>query len=186
MKRLRRGYATISRISCFIIMALLLSAGFVAAAQQSPPAGCRFEVVSVKALSNDEALERTPPDVIGPNVAVRLRLSCDDAGLYVLTSKDLLAPLGYAVKSTDRGVIWLSDKHGQQSSPGLQKLTSIIPSAWFGVPKHSAIEWELLDSTTLGGEKHAFTVFIKQGEKGEPKEIISDPFVVPSGPSPIR
>jgi hypothetical protein len=41
-------------------------------------------------------------------------------------------------------------------------------------------EWEESDSTNLGGEQHARTIFIKVKENENPTEIVSETYVVPS------
>lgn len=156
--------------------------------QQQPPTGVKFEVVSVRVLSEKEAADRSL-DFIGPNVAVRLRLSCSDRGFYFYTWQDSVTPLGYTVRITEGGTVWLFGKSGQESvSPGINKTTFGFPGAWRLLSAHDrpAIEWEVLDSTRSSGEKHAFTIFIKLNEKDQPHEIVSQPFVVPAGPGPSK
>jgi hypothetical protein len=156
--------------------------------QSLPPMGVKLEVVSVRVLSEKESLDRLP-DVISsyPRVAVRLRLSVGPSGIYLYTSSRWLAPFGYQVKWVNDKPVWLYGKPGENehaSSPGLEKAAEGIPAVWLGLSGHlrPAIEWEELDSTAQAGEKHAFTVFIKEREKDHPKEIISESYVVPSGP----
>jgi hypothetical protein len=182
---------TIRIISCCFLAGFLFAIGGEALPdQQALLSGAKFEVVSVRVLSDQEAADRTK-DFIGPNVAVRLRLSCSNSGFYYYTWGDNIAPLGYSVKLTDSGLVWLNKMPGHtdpRSSPGIEKLNAFVPGVWrlmFGHSR-SAVEWEELDSTSLSGEKHAFTAFIKVGEKDKPTEIVSDSYVVPAGPTPTR
>jgi hypothetical protein len=147
-------------------------------AQEPAPKGIKFEVVSVRVISDKEALARLP-DVIGPNVVVRLRLSTSERGREFFSYKDSAIPSAYRVQITDRGIFWFYDGK-KASSPGIGGLiTSKDMSQWSGMHDHSAIEWEELDLTKYSGEKHAYTIFLKKGDK--PLEVISDSFIVPSG-----
>lgn len=154
--------------------------------QEQPPAGIAFHVVSVRVLSDKEATQRSG-DFIGPDVAVRLRLSCTDRGFYFYALKGAAIPLGYTVKMTDKGPLWLAGRSGKEPiSPGIQQLTFGMPGSWNLLPAGArpAIEWEELDSTSLAGEKHARTAFIKRAEQETPIEIMSDSYAVPSKPDP--
>ncbi|MFZ5983203.1 MAG: hypothetical protein ACOYXN_02455 [Acidobacteriota bacterium] len=171
------------RISFLSACVLLAIAGALFADQRTPPPGVKFEVVSVRVLSAKEAADRSP-DFIGPNVAVRLRLSCAERGLYLYTWGDVV-PVGYRVKWTERGVLWPHGMKGDDErpvSPGIKKLDALVPGKWLLLSGHNrpAIEWEELDSTSYHGEKHGFTIFIKDREKDEPTEIMTEPYVVPS------
>jgi hypothetical protein len=153
--------------------------------QGSLPTGAKFEIVSVKVLPPAAAAKRSP-DTIGPdNVVVRLRLSCANLGFYFYTWRDGVVPVGYKVKITDAGPVWLNKMPGQTQqggSPGIAKLNSFVPGVWRLMSGHDrpAIEWDELDSTSARGEKHAFTVFIKLREDDTPIEIVSDSYVVPA------
>jgi hypothetical protein len=138
----------------------------------------KFEVLSVRVLSSQEAAARSP-DFVGPNIAVRLRLSATD-GIYFLAWKTII-PQGYKVKQSQAGTVWLYGKPGQEpmGSPGIERVTSGFPGDWLVLPSGSAIEWEEMDSTSSGGEKHAFTCFIKDKENDSPVEIFSEWFEVP-------
>jgi hypothetical protein len=191
MHRLRRPQL-ITRITscCFFAAFLFAIRGEALPDQRALLLGAKFEVVSVRVLSDQEAADRTK-DFIGPNVAVRLRLSCSGSGFYFYTWGDNIAPAGYSVKVTDNGLIWLNKMPGhtdQRSSPGIEKLNGFVPEAWRLMTGHSrsSVEWEELDSTSFAGEKHAFTGFIKINENDRPMEIVSDPYVVPNAPAPTK
>ena len=179
-----------AKISCRVLLLAFLAAIALTplAGQQRPPAGVKLEVVSVRVLSDKESTERSA-DFIGQDIAIRLRLSCSDQGIYFYTLGDSVIPVGYHVKSTDRGIVWLAGRSGEEkSSPGIAKLTFGLRGSWRVLSAYvrPAIEWEELDSTHFTGEKHAFTIFIKLNEKDEPKEILSASYVVPAGTPPPK
>jgi hypothetical protein len=173
----------ISRSSKALLASLfVLMGGVPLYAQQSPPDGVKFEVVSIRVLSDKQAAERSP-DFVGPNIAIRLRLSASAHGLSFYGWKNSTVPAGYKVQRTDQGVSWLYGKGGTEkkaTSPGLKAVLFGSTGEWITLPAHAAVEWEELDSTSFAGEKHAFTAFIKPGDSGEPEEITSDTFTVPS------
>ena len=142
----------------------------------------RLKILSVRVLSNEEAAARSP-DFIGPNVAVRLRLSPLSDGFYFYTWKGSVIPQGYKVKQSQSGTVWLYGKADQEptASPGVDRVTSGFAGVWLPLPPGSAIEWEELDSTSFAGDRHAFTCFVKQKEADSPIEIFSEWFEVPKG-----
>lgn len=166
-----------------LVGVVVLAATLLLHAQQAPPEGVKFETVSVRVLSSKEAAERSP-DFVGPNVAVRLRLSTTNRGLSFYGWKDSAIPAGYKIQHTGQGVVWLYGKGGTEkrtSSPGLKAVLFGSTGEWITLPAHSSIEWEELDSTSFAGEKHSFTAFIKQRDVDQPLEIVSDSIVIPSG-----
>jgi hypothetical protein len=166
----------------FLAILFVLVAGSLLSAQLSPPHGAKFEVLSVRVLGDKEASERSP-DFIGPNIAVRLRLSSTEHGLEFYGWKNSTIPAGYKVQELDQSIFWLYGKAGTEkkmSSPGLKTALFGSTGDWITLPAHSAVEWEELDSTSFAGEKHAFTAFLKQKNKDEALEVISDAFVVPA------
>lgn len=161
---------------------LVLIATTLLSAQQAQPNGVKFEVVSVRTLSDKEAAERSP-DFVGPNIAVRLRLSTAAKSLDFYGWKNSAVPAGYKVQRTDQGTSWLYGEGGREkkpSSPGLKAVLFGSVGEWITLSAHSAIEWEELDSTSFAGEKHAFTVFIRQRDSDQPHEVFSESFAVPS------
>lgn len=169
--------------ACCQIAAVILLAVTGVPAEQSPPDGIKFEVVSVKVLPEKEALERSP-DYLGPNVAVRLRLETGSQGLSFYGWKNSAVPGDYRIERTNHGTIWFHGKAGKgiaenTQSPGLESVLFGSEGTWSDLPPHSAIEWEELDFTSLAGQVHAFTVFIKLGNARQALEISSDTFTVP-------
>ncbi len=169
-----------SEAACLIMLSLVIWSPLEA---QSPtPSEVTFEVVSVRVLSDKEAGERSP-DFIGPNVAVRLRLSTMKRGLRFHCWKNSPIPAKYKVERTQNGIVWLYGNAGTESkprSPGIQEALYGSKGDWAVLPSHAAIEWEELDSTFFSGKKHAFTIFIRETDKDEPKEVISDWYTVPA------
>lgn len=163
---------------------LVLAATLSLHAQQAPPEGSKFEIVSVKVLNNKEAAERSP-DFIGPNVAIRLRLSSTSAGLSFYGWKNSAIPAGYKIQRRENELVWLYGKGGTEkrtSSPGLKAVLFGSVGEWITLPAHSSIEWEELDSTSFAGEEHSFTAFIKQRDVDQAMEIVSSSTIIPSGP----
>lgn len=188
MNRFVKESKQISRSKKWVLAVLVLVACQPIFAQQPPPDGVKFEVVSVRVLSAKEAANRSP-DFIGPNVAVRLRLSVSGTGFYLYSFPDAFAPVGYIVKFVNDKITWRFGPPGNDthsSSPGIEKATFGSPGKWLLLSGHlrPAIEWEELDSTAYSGERHAFTVFIKRRDTDKPLEVISDAFAVPANTTP--
>jgi hypothetical protein len=170
---------------CLVILLMLVTATLLPA-QQPTPDGVKFEVVSVKVLSDREAADRSP-DFVGPNIAIRLRLSTAAHGISFYSWRNSAIPAGYKVQRVDHTIVWLYGKGGTEkktSSPGLNAVLFGSSGEWMTLPAHSAVEWEELDSTSFAGEIHAFTVFLKQRDTDHPLEVISDAFAVPSSGTP--
>ena len=85
---------------------------------ETPLAGVKFEVFSVRVMSNEESKKRSPPDVIGLDAVVRCRVSSSDREVWLLAAKGpaILTPLGHAVRVTPAGIAWRfgsSTNHGR-------------------------------------------------------------------------
>lgn len=185
MKQFAMELKQISRSKEALLVGLVVLTATTAllSAQQGAPNGVKFEVVSVRVLSDKEAAERSP-DFVGPNIAIRLRLSTNARGLDFYGWKNSAVPAGYKVERTDQGTVWLygkGDSEKKTSSPGLKAVLFGSVGEWITLPAHSSVEWEELDSTSFRGERHAFTAFIKQRDTDQPLEVVSDSFTVPSG-----
>ncbi len=139
------------------------------------------EVVSLRKLSEEESRRRSPPDSLGHDVVVRLRLSTEGLGVWILVSDAPLVvePRGHAVRIDGEKVIWrFGGPQGElaSKSPGIERLSAVRPTRWIVLPSHSSIEWEVLDSSSQTPERRGFTVFMKEKEGDPPKEIVSEPF----------
>lgn len=149
-----------------------------------PPEGVKFEVISVRFMGEDESRRRSPGDVFGLDVVVRLRLSCASKGVYVLTPKNPmhLLPEGHAVKIAENGIVWrYGARNGGEStrSPGSERFCGTIPCEWVRLPSYSALEWEVLDVSASAAEVRAFTVFVRSSEQGASREVLSTSFNAP-------
>jgi hypothetical protein len=145
--------------------------------------GVKFEVVSVSVLSKEEALKRSPRDLNRPTIVVKLRLSTSGSGIEFYAWDNWAIPSGYRVQKVANGFVWFLGKGGTQknaSSPGLKSVLAGLEGKWLILPPYSAIEWDNFDLPEFAGEKHAFTVFIKQKSNQNEHEIFSDEFTVPS------
>ena len=181
-----KDWKTKQKNSCLVLFCVLLAAipRQSSLGQSSLPRGAKFQIVSTKVLSAREAANRSP-DFIGADVVVRLRLSSAEEGFYFYTAVGDIVPVGYSVRITPQGPAWLNRIPGHsdaQASPGVEGLNALVPCEWRLVSGHSrlAIEWEVLDSSSAAGEKHAFTAFIRKTDKDKPVEIFSDSYAVPT------
>ncbi|MGH7343170.1 MAG: hypothetical protein ACREKH_22000, partial [Candidatus Rokuibacteriota bacterium] len=107
-----------------------------------------------------------------------------DRGIWLIASSApvRVLPQGHPIKLGAEGIVWRNGPPGgrdQASSPGIERIISTIPCDWIVLPAHSAIEWEILDSSSQSPEQRGFTVFIKEARKAEPIEIPSGLFDVP-------
>jgi len=181
-----KDWKTKQRSSYLVLFCVLLVAipRQSSVGQVSLPLGTKFQVVSTRVLSAREAAERST-DFIGADVVVRLRLSSAEEGFYFYTAVGDIVPVGYSIRMTPRRAEWLNRIAGHsdaQTSPGIEGLNSLVPCEWRLISGHSrpAIEWEVLDSSSAAGEKHAFTAFIRKTDKDKPVEIFSDSYIVPA------
>lgn len=177
-----RLHRSILVLTSVIVLAVVWDA--VAQPLSAPPPGISLEIVSVRPLTAQECTSRSPSDVIGLDMSVRLRLSVSERGIWYLASRDPVAvsPRGYTVRVSDYGAVWrFAPPTGGDAlvSPGAVALMATVPSAWIVLPPFSAVEWEVLDSSALTQERRAITVFIKQQTTGEPIEVLSRPFDAP-------
>jgi len=161
--------------------ALLISVfGVGMIAQQPVPSEVKFEVLSVVQLSDKEAADRSP-DFVGPNVAVRLRLSTSEHGISFYGWPNAVVPSGYKVEFDGDQKLWLFGEGGtskRPTSPGIDAVLFGSKGAWINLPAHSAVEWVELDSSLFAGKTHAYTAFVR-GRAGDEREIFSSQFTVP-------
>jgi hypothetical protein len=163
-------------ITVFIINVLCVAT----VAQNPVTSDVKFEVLSVVQLSDKEAADRSP-DFVGPNVAVRLRLSTAEHGVSFYGWPNGAVPSGYKIEFDGSKKVWLFGEGGttkRPTSPGIDAVLFGSKGAWINLPSHSAIEWEELDSSVFAGKKHAYTAFVR-GRAGDETEIFSSQFTVP-------
>jgi hypothetical protein len=149
-------------------------------AQDEGLPGVKLEIVSIRRLTEQEALDRSP-DFIGPNILVRLRLTVARPGVSFYSWKASRVPAGYKVQRSGREIVWLYGVAGMEmkaSSPGLSAVLFGLVGEWVPLAADSSVEWEDMDSTEFSGSKHAFSVFLR-ARGGEPREVISPFYDVP-------
>lgn len=134
------------------------------------PLGVKLEVLSVRRMDVIEARRRSPPDVFGLDLVVRLRLSCNAKPISLAVSKSPGVQLRFGSPSGGE----------QATSPGLADAAVGLPYEWIVMPGHSAIEWELLDAGGSGPERRAYTVFIADTKTARVREIVSTTITVPA------
>ncbi len=166
-------------VAAAAFMALGASQGLSQALE--PPRGIRFEVVSVNELTGDESHRRSPPDVIGWDHSVRLRLTTSDTPVLVLVPSEptVLAPLGYSVLIEGDRLKWRSFSAAggiAEVSPGIECLLRDGPTQWIVLAPFSALEWEKVTAVDGAVQNQAYTIFIKQRVQGDPVEISSTAF----------
>jgi hypothetical protein len=150
-----------------------------------PPSGVEFEVVSSRIVDKHESIQRSPPDVLGLDLAVRLRLCSTAFPAYVLIPADpiLARPLGYSVITVDGEHLWRT--HTVQgglsrTSPGLAVITRMSPTEWLLLAPGSCLEWEIVTGSDSEPPGTAYTAFVKESSFDAPvREVISS---VPEGP----
>jgi len=179
-----RSHTTIPSLAAAMLGLLLVSCGSVngqideekTRGDQGPklsqfaalPRGVTFEVVSVREMNSEESLERTPGDVIGLDVAVRLRLSTDEIGIRIWNPFDYdgVLPICRMVVVEDGIPVPL---------PSLGNFGGESRTSWI-LPPHSALEWESFDSIACDAAVRAFTVFLVSGSDDEVIEVVSEPY----------
>src|SRR5262249_19642933 len=102
------------------LLALVLSVSASARSRRACPPGITIAGSSGRVVSGEESRKRAP-DVIGPDIAVRLRLSNKGtAAIYYFGWPNQIIPLGYRVKQSNNDLVWLWGKTGAaRTSPGL-------------------------------------------------------------------
>ncbi len=166
-----------------IIISMIIGVcGSIVLTQTKPGAfgSLTFSVISVRVMTEKEREKRTL-HVIGTDTLVRLRLANEGSPcVFYATYTEAIMPLGYAVMETDTGVFWLSGKDGKRpTSPGWNSASAPEPR-WVYLCRGQAVEWENFDATKFAGERHAFTLFVRENETSEPVELFSNFYTVPS------
>jgi len=186
--KLKIGLRTIGiyrRISNIAVALLLLFMSLCSWTQDSVRGDVKFEVVSIRRLSEKEA-ERNNRDCIDcSDIAVRVRLSTGQYGIRFYGAQDEANPATYMIDCTGLHNRWMHGRNIKEwpiSSPGLKEILFGDEGRWILLQPNSVIEWEELDSTRFGGQVHAFTVFLRDGFKGDrqEREVKSTTFIVPT------
>ena len=180
----RRAQTTIRSMATLVLGLVVVACGSVTShiddeptsSRQEPelsqfaalPTGVRFEVVSVREMSPEESSRRTPGDVIGLDVLVRIRLSTDDIGVRMWNPHNhgWIYPISRCVAVEDGKPI---------PRPSLGNFGGGSRDSWI-LPPHSAFEWDGYDSISCDAATRAFTVFLISGPEDQIVEVVSEPY----------
>lgn len=166
----------------WMLFALVASVLFVSTSMAQPSIkGLKFEVLSVRPMTDQEI--KNLGDIIGPDLIVRFRLSNVGRGtLYYWAINGEILPNTNLIRGTEKKYEWYKFPQWEllQTSPGMS--TTRGPSNWLALDRGSAVEWETFDLSEYHGNRHASTVFIKEGPNGEVREIPSTFYHVPERP----
>lgn len=178
----RRGLTM--RISRFILAAQILLFAEIVWAQENVRDEARFVIVSIRQMSHDEATRRNGDCIECSDLAVRIRLETGQYGIRFYGWPDDSNPVAFTVDRTGSRTVWMhgmNEKNWPTSSPGIKELLFGGEGRWILLQPHSAVEWEILDSTHYAGSVHAFTIFVRDGPKTDrrDREVISPTFTVP-------
>ena len=174
-------------MNSYILACCLLITGALAPTVPSNQLGdIKFEVISVKVMSDKESTKIAGPDFIGANVLVRLRLSAAIRDISFFAVKFNKEPIGHRTKWFGDGkmqVYPIGAKVAREVSPGIGDMGRVgLPTAWFPLAAGKTVEWEVLDGTGDVGEKHGTSVFVRFLPDETPVEIFTGPYVVPAAP----
>jgi hypothetical protein len=163
---------------------LLVAGALTAAVPRNQPNGIKFEVISVKVMSNEESTKIAGPDFIGADVLVRLRLSASRGDISFYALKYNKKPIGHRTEWSSAGEMWvhpIGAKKAKEVSPGIGGLGRVgLPTAWFPLDAGTTVECEVLDGTSNTGEKHGTSAFVRFLPDETPVEIFSEPYLVPA------
>lgn len=169
----------VSRGACFLFIVLVVLPG-LPASEFKQALGVSFKIVTSRHLDTDESESLSPPDVIGWEKAVRLRLCSSDTAVLILTPADpvVFAPVGYAVLTPERDPKWRTfyGKGGlSHESPGVQALQQEQPTEWVVLPPNTCIEWEKVTDQNAEPDGTGYTVFVKGTDSGSAVfEVVSE------------
>ncbi len=171
----------------YVLACCLLIAGApTPTVPSNQPRDIKFEVISVKVMSDKESTKIAGPDFIGVDVLVRLRLSAASQDISFYAVKFNKEPIGHRTKWSADGkmqVYPIGSKEAKEVSPGVDDMGRVgLPTAWLLLAGGKTVEWEILDGTGDAGEKHGTSVFVRFLPDETPVEIFTGPYVVPAAP----
>ena len=141
----------------------------------------KFEVSSIRVLSDEELSRKTGDNIIDSGFVLKCRVSNQSKQtIYLYTDfANSINPRGYLVKKTEKGLAWILDASGKTSaeSPGLKPLSS---GSWLMLGEGDAVEWEPIQETGSAEEMRAMTVFMKFGKSEKVIEVFSNFYNVPA------
>jgi hypothetical protein len=175
----------ILKLSVFVIW--LNFACFAQIEKQEVGSPVKFEVSSIRLLSEEENSRRLGDNIVDSAFALKCRVSNQGRPTVYLhiDFANTIIPRGFLVKKTDKGLLWVLDASGKTSteSPGLKPPYLLSSGTWLTLSEGDAVEWESAQETVFSEEYHAMTVFIKYGQKGKVIELFSNFYKVPVKPT---
>lgn len=172
-------------MSEYLLAGYLLAVGVLTVAvPRNQPNGFKFEVISVRVMSDQESAKVAGPDFVGADVLVRFRLSASSQDISFYGFEYNKKPIGHQTKWSRDGkmrVYPIGTKEGKAASPGIGDLRSFgSPTAWFHLDAGKSVEFEVLDGTSSAREKHGTSAFVRFLPDETPVEIFSESYVVPA------
>jgi hypothetical protein len=165
--------------------ALSLVAALAPAAPRTQPNTVKFEVISVKVMSDEERKKVAGPDYIGATVLVRLRLSASSGDFSYYGFEFNKNPIGHRTVWSSDGKMLVYPTRGEarDASPGMADLPTLgMPTAWLHLAAGKKFEFEILDGTGDAGARHGTSAFVKFLPDETPVEIFSESYVTPTAP----
>lgn len=163
---------------------LVLVGALAAGVPRTQPSAIKFEIISVRVMSDEESKKVAGPDYIGANVLVRARLSALGGDISYYGFKFNKNPIGHRTmwSSDDKMLVFPTrEVKAKEVSPGMSDLiTWGMPTAWLHLAAGKTFEFEILDGTGDAGAKHGTSAFVKLLPDETPVEVFSEPYLVPA------
>ena len=172
--------STSFRILMLFFVIFSSSVCFGQATNQEMDSSVKFEVSSVRVMTDEERARKAGDNLDG-DLVMKCRISNQgNVTVYLYTDfVNSMVPNGYMVKRTDKGLVWVLDAAGRESSksPGFSPLKS---GSWLLLGSGDAIEWEPVQASGQIEETRAMTVFMKYGGKENVVEVFSNFYKAPA------
>ena len=143
-----------------------------------------LKILSVRKMTGEEYARRIT-DRIAATYLVRYRYEAPaENGIY-LFSPNYGPPMGNGLQRT-KGVIkwsWVAPGGDSSKDPGFKRVEQLLGSGWILLTPTAAIEWEG-DAEPTGDSEVATCLFVKTEFRGEPSEVLSPWFRIPTVDAP--
>jgi hypothetical protein len=153
-------------------------------AKQEADSPVKFEVSSVRLLSEEELARKTGDNIVESGFALKCRVSNQGRQTVYLHTDfaNTIIPTGHLVRKTGKGLLWVLDASGKTSteSPGLKPPYLLSSGTWLTLSEGDAVEWEVIQETASTEETHAMTVFMRFGKSEKVVEVFSNFYKVPA------
>lgn len=144
----------------------------------------KFEVSSIRLLSEEELRRKTGDNIVDSGFALKCRVSNQGRQTVYLhiDFANTIIPRGFLVRKTDKGLVWVLDASGKTSteSPGLKPPYLLSSGTWLMLGEGDAVEWETVQETPSAEETLAMTVFMKFGKSEKVVEVFSNFYKPPT------